>query len=83
MFAPAGRLYKSPPPRGLLPGPRAGNFLQLRAGALAVSEDGEMFSVRLKERQTFAAYVWRFFLACLQLRKSANDDFLEPIEAMA
>lgn len=58
-------ITNSPPLAGLLPDPLASNFLLLRDGALAAPEEGEMFSLCLKERQTlpwFPAYVLGFFL---------------------
>lgn len=48
MFAPMGRHYKPPPQHGMLPVPLAGVFLLLHGGAVAVSEEEEVFSVCLK-----------------------------------
>lgn len=51
---PRGGITRHPPPprRGLLLGPLAGNFLLLHDSAPAASEEGEVFSVCLKEHQT-------------------------------
>lgn len=74
-------LRDSPPSAGLLPDPLASNFLLLRDGALAAPEEGEMFSLCLKERQTllwFPAYVLGFFLGWLVFSSGSlrSDDFL-------
>lgn len=65
MFAPAGRHYETPPSVGAAACPTCKQLLALCDGASIVSEEGEMFSVCLKERQTllwFTAYVLGFFL---------------------